>query len=98
MQIKKKRERAAACAICFANDLQLPPEKRKTKYMEYTDSIIIEKILDYATPMTNGTHRMAEGFLVDLTDEQVPELSLVTMEVTIPQLNAPSDEQEPDWG
>ena len=73
--------------------------------MEYTDSIIIEKILDYTTPMANGTHPMTEGFMVDLTDEQVPDLNLVTKEVSIPELNGPSgshfiviNEPEPDWG
>ena len=102
---KVKKERAASCAICFANDLQLPREIRQTKEMEYTDSILLEKILEYATRMAAGIHPVTEGLLVDLTDEQEPDLNLVTKEVTIPQLKGPSgshlivtDETEPDWG
>ena len=87
---------------------QRPPatqRKRQTKEMEYTDSILLEKILEYATRMAAGIHPVTEGLLVDLTDEQEPDLNLVTKAVIIHPFKGPSgshltvlDEPEPDWG
>ena len=79
--------------------------KRQAKEMEYTDSILIERIPHYATLLATGIQTATEALLVDLTDEQEPDLNLVTKEVTIPPFKGPSgshlivlDEPEPDWG
>ena len=51
--------------------------------------------------MTTGIHPVTMGLMVHLTDDQEPNLELVTKEVTIPQLAEPvgsPDQDEPGWG
>ena len=89
------KERAAPCAICFANDIQLSEAGRKQR--EYTAGTLLEAMANYASRMTAGIHPMTRGLMVHLTDEQEPNLDLVIKEVTIPQ-DADPVTFEPDWG
>ena len=61
----------------------------------------MERIAHYAARMAAGIHPVTQGLMVHLTDDQDPDLELVTKEVAIPQLAEPvvsHEHDEPDWG
>ena len=60
----------------------------------------MERIAHYASLMATGIHEVTTGLMVNLTDDQDPDLELVTKEVTIPPLGTPviPPEDEIDWG
>ena len=92
-----KKERAASCAICFANDFQLSREKQRR---EYTAGALLERVSAIASRMATGIHPMTSGILAHLTDDYEPSLDLVINDVTIPALAEPvrAPEEEPDRG
>ena len=89
-----KYRRAAACAICFAHELQLPEAERQSPY---ATGPLFNAISHRCRQIVSGTHAPSRSLKVILSDDFNPDVSACIYDVVHEAIQEIYDDGNPDW-
>ena len=91
----KKYQRAAACAICFAHELELPASQRKSTY---ATGPLFDAVSEHCSRIVLGMHPPMKSLKVILSEDDDPDMTTCLADVIHEPIKEAYNGKVPDWG